>query len=231
MSQKTDAFINQISRACIADGQANNLLPSVTIAQAAEETGWGTGGVYLNANNLFGSLITKSWTGRVYVHTNGISYRAYDSIAASLSDRAAFLKANGAQYGYSAIFGNKDYKSAAHALESWNGTGDNAVNGYSNSIIGIIESNDLTKYDEPVFVPAPTPAPPATKHSTIRQGSSGNDVKAFQNRVNQLGYRPLLVVDGIFGAKSKTAALWYQKAKGLVQDGIVGPKTWAALGV
>ena len=36
-------------------------------------------------------------------------------------------------------------------------------------------------------------------------------------------------VDGDFGVKTKAAVMAFQKAKGLVQDGIVGPKTWSKL--
>lgn len=37
-------------------------------------------------------------------------------------------------------------------------------------------------------------------------------------------------VDGIFGAKTEVAVINFQKSNGLSVDGIVGPKTWSALG-
>jgi murein L,D-transpeptidase YcbB/YkuD len=37
-------------------------------------------------------------------------------------------------------------------------------------------------------------------------------------------------IDGIFGPVTKTAVEQFQKSAGLTVDGIVGPKTWAALG-
>ena len=36
-------------------------------------------------------------------------------------------------------------------------------------------------------------------------------------------------VDGDFGVKTKAAVMAFQKAKGLVVDGIVGTKTWSKL--
>lgn len=50
----------------------------------------------------------------------------------------------------------------------------------------------------------------------------------MQNALNKLGYG--LVADGIFGAKTEAAVKDFQKKNKLDVDGIVGPKTWAALG-
>lgn len=57
----------------------------------------------------------------------------------------------------------------------------------------------------------------------IRKGSKGEEVKKLQRL---LGIEP---VDGIFGQQTHNAVVEYQKSKGLVPDGIVGPLTMAAL--
>jgi hypothetical protein len=44
-----------------------------------------------------------------------------------------------------------------------------------------------------------------------------------------LAARPLLNVDGMFGPRTNERTLQFQRASGLGQDGIVGPRTWAAL--
>lgn len=62
---------------------------------------------------------------------------------------------------------------------------------------------------------------------SLALGSRGALVSALQTRLNELGSK--LVVDGDFGAKTKTEVLTFQQAHGLVADGIVGPKTQAAL--
>lgn len=59
---------------------------------------------------------------------------------------------------------------------------------------------------------------------TIKQGSKGPEVKTLQQKLN-------LAVDGIFGLVTDEAVRNFQKSKGLTADGIVGNKTWAALGV
>lgn len=57
------------------------------------------------------------------------------------------------------------------------------------------------------------------------------DYKQIQERLNALGAKPPLTVDGAYGPKTRAAIIAFQQAKGLVADGIVGPKTMAALGI
>jgi peptidoglycan hydrolase-like protein with peptidoglycan-binding domain len=78
----------------------------------------------------------------------------------------------------------------------------------------------------------PTPTPP-TNFPTLRQGSSGADVRTLQTMLNKARVTfnaiPLLAVDGVFGPMTNTAVRTFQLYSGLVVDGIVGPRTWAAL--
>ena len=59
----------------------------------------------------------------------------------------------------------------------------------------------------------------------------GVDYTAVQKKLNDLGAKPPLVTDGIWGAKSKAALIAYQKSKGLSADGIPGPITLGAMGI
>ena len=65
--------------------------------------------------------------------------------------------------------------------------------------------------------------------TTIKNGSKGSDVTLLQTELNKFGSYNL-ATDGIFGAKTDAAVRDFQKKKGLDVDGIVGPKTWEALG-
>ncbi len=56
---------------------------------------------------------------------------------------------------------------------------------------------------------------------------SGDDVKAVQQKLVDHGYP--IKVDGEYGPETKKAVIKFQRAKGLVADGIVGEKTLAAL--
>jgi len=67
----------------------------------------------------------------------------------------------------------------------------------------------------------------STTYSTIKKGSTGDDVKVAQTLLNAKGAS--LVVDGDFGTLTDTATRAFQTANGLDVDGIIGPNTWAAL--
>ena len=64
----------------------------------------------------------------------------------------------------------------------------------------------------------------------LKMGSSGDSVKRLQRKLAAAGFTPGKI-DGVFGPQTKAAVLAFQKSRGLVQDGIVGVKTWTALGV
>lgn len=65
--------------------------------------------------------------------------------------------------------------------------------------------------------------PPPVKRATIRRGSLGADVKAWQTIIG-------VKADGSFGPATHEATKAWQEAHGLVGDGIVGAKSWAAAG-
>lgn len=58
----------------------------------------------------------------------------------------------------------------------------------------------------------------------LKKGCRGDSVKLLQQKLN-------ILADGIFGKLTEEAVRECQKSNGLAVDGIVGPKTWAVLGV
>ncbi|HWQ59036.1 MAG TPA: peptidoglycan-binding protein [Clostridia bacterium] len=62
----------------------------------------------------------------------------------------------------------------------------------------------------------------------LRRGSTGMYVMILQSALINACFNPG-VIDGIFGTKTQAAVVAFQKANNLTADGIVGPKTWAAL--
>ena len=65
---------------------------------------------------------------------------------------------------------------------------------------------------------------------TLRRGNQGDEVADLQMLMNsKFGYK--LDIDGDFGSKTEAAVKDFQRKQGLNADGVVGKKTWAALGV
>ena len=68
---------------------------------------------------------------------------------------------------------------------------------------------------------------PRYSRLTFKSGCMGNGVRELQTGLNRLGNE--LSVDGRFGPDTEQAVLAFQQEQGLETDGVVGPKTWAAL--
>lgn len=66
-----------------------------------------------------------------------------------------------------------------------------------------------------------------TDSNLLRKGDTGATVKLLQHRLNILGWQ--LTEDGIWGVQTDSAVRGYQYRAGLTVDGVVGPKTQAAL--
>lgn len=68
---------------------------------------------------------------------------------------------------------------------------------------------------------------------TLKRGMRGEQVKLLQEALNETpaGAGMDLKVDGVFGKETEKAVRQFQADHGLTVDGVVGRKTWAALGV
>ena len=155
MSAKTDNFINKNKRASIIEGVRNNIPPSITLAQAILESGWGESGLSLNANNYFGIKADSSWKGAIYnadthEYYNGLltytsdDFRAYKNPLESFKDHSKFLKENKR---YSNLFNLDflDYKGWAYGLKS---SGYATSPTYAEKLINLIEQYNLNKFDK-----------------------------------------------------------------------------------
>lgn len=129
------------------------LFSSVVIAQAICESGWGQSKIMMKANAIFGIKATSNWKGKVYnANTqecyDGVNYtnitacfRAYDNLQESISDY------------FDLILGLSRYSSAINTQSPLECITEIKNGGYAtsptyiNTIMSIINSNDLTKYD------------------------------------------------------------------------------------
>lgn len=66
--------------------------------------------------------------------------------------------------------------------------------------------------------------------AVVKVGSRGTVVKTIQTKLKRWGYYTGSV-DGIYGAKTKSAVQYFQRKNGLTADGIVGNATAKAMGI
>ena len=78
-------------------------------------------------------------------------------------------------------------------------------------------------YSESAQTFVPTPTPSATP-AMLSSGSTGDEVKALQSRLQQLGFYSG-VLDGDYGKGTRAAVKLFQAQHGLDDDGIAGQKT------
>lgn len=148
-------FIQTIAPLVVAENKkrGNLLFSSVVIAQAICESGWGQSKIMMKANAIFGIKATSNWKGKVYnANTqecyDGISYtnitacfRAYNSLAESISDY------------FDLITKLERYRKATvsetplECITAIKNGGYATSPTYINTIMSIINTNDLTKYD------------------------------------------------------------------------------------
>lgn len=145
------------------------------------------------------------------------NFRAYDSMEDGVK-------------GYFDFINTKRYANLKNAttpreyLEFIKRDGYATSSSYVNSNMNVISRHDLERFDwESVEKGNPYQL---TKRS-LTTGSKGESVKWLQYELNEHGAN--LTIDGVFGKQTKLAVLLFQKDHGLTQDGIAGPKTFAAL--
>ena len=143
-------FIESIKDYAIKDYKTSKVLPSITIAQAILESGWGKSTLSLKANNLFG-IKKGNWTGEIitlptkeYYNGNWVvinaEFRKYKNYGESIKDHSTLLNSSW----YSEVLQNNHYKGQAQALQNCGYATDP---NYSYLLIQIIEENELYKYD------------------------------------------------------------------------------------
>ena len=146
-----NTFINLIKPGAIKAYHSIGVLPSLTIAQAILETGWGKSSI---GNNIFGIKANSTWTGKTKkaptheyvngkkIYVNAI-FRDYNTIEESIEDRSKFLSS----LRYKKVIDAKDYREAALEIFKAGYATDPT---YSQKLITIIEQNNLQLIDNEV---------------------------------------------------------------------------------
>ena len=147
---KSQNFIESVAQGAINGWTKYGVLPSVTVAQAILESGWGQSGLSTSAHNLFG--IKGSYNGQyVTMQTrevyNGQSYYIYDNFrkyannSESVKDHGNFLYSNSR---YANLLGDQSYTSVARKLQADGYATDPS---YASSLIKLVEMYNLTQLD------------------------------------------------------------------------------------
>lgn len=217
-------FINNIAPIiCKEADKRGYSIKSTVIAQAIIEGASGTSKLAKNYHNHFGMKCGSSWKGKAVNLSTKEEYRpgtltsikayfrAYDTDEEGIAGYYDFIQAKR----YLNLKTAKDYVEYARMLKA---DGWATSSTYVNTLTSTVKKYDLLKYDG---------ASSPVKYPTIRKGAKGEAVKLAQTLLNAHGFH--LRVDGIFGVVTESAVLEYQALNNLKADGIIGPKTWAAL--
>lgn len=234
-TEQCKLFISQVAPLMkkIGNERGYNIV-SAAIAQACIESAYGTSSLGYKYHNYFGMKAGKKWTGGVVNLKTKEEYKVgqlttivdgfrtyptmeeglkgyYDFIAAT---RYANLKTAKNFHEYSTFLKNDGYATSS----SYISTLDTTVSKWG-----------LDQYDTNAVATTTTLPSDNTVHSMVRRGMSGPDVTYLQLRLMVKGYT-LGVADGKFGPMTEVAVKQFQHDNGLVEDGIVGIKTWKAIG-
>lgn len=151
---RSQQFIESVAQGAINGWHKYGVLPSVTVAQAILESGWGGSSLSTQAHNLFG--IKGSYNGQyvtmrtrevyggrsIYINDN---FRAYPNNSASVEDHGNFLYVNSR---YHNLLGDRNYASVARKLRA---DGYATDPNYANALINLVQTYGLNRLDSIAF--------------------------------------------------------------------------------
>lgn len=143
-------FIQSVAAGAISGWNKYGVLPSITVAQAILESGWGQSTLATEAHNLFGikgsyngnsvTMRTREVYGGRTVYIND-SFRAYANNSESVEDHGNFLYTN---QRYHNLLGDTNYASVANKLHQDGYATDPS---YAQSLISLVQTYNLTQLD------------------------------------------------------------------------------------
>ncbi|MCW6683025.1 glucosaminidase domain-containing protein [Aerococcaceae bacterium NML160702] len=140
----------------IVKKHARNLFPSVSLAQAALESGFGQSTLSRIYHNHFGLKASPSWKGKVTVMKTNEDlgdgtliniedgFRIYDSVEASVIDHEAIFDTDFSKEYYSKVLDASTPEEQCKALQGTYATDTS----YASKLISLINQYDLKQYDK-----------------------------------------------------------------------------------
>ena len=230
-SAQQKQFINEIAYIIQEEAKKRGYkVCSPIISQACIESAYGTSSLGFRWHNYFGMKCGSSWKGKSInlstkeeyqpgqLTTIRDNFRVYDSMEEGVKGYFDFISTNR----YANL---KNASTPKEYLEFIKRDGYCTSNSYVSTCLSCISRHDLERFDWQAVQTNPY----NLSKRIIQMGDKGESVKWVQWELNRHG--AALKVDGIFGNQTKLSVLLFQKQSkdGLVADGVVGPKTIAAL--
>ena len=165
-------YIEKYAATAVREMKATGIPASITLAQGCLESGNGNSTLATKANNHFGIKCHNNWKGKTYHQDDDARnecFRSYPSADASFRDHSDFLRYRD-RYAFLFELEPTDYKGWAYGLKK---AGYATSPTYANSLIQIIEENELWRYDQldPVarqeLPPTPRQAETSTKFKPL----------------------------------------------------------------
>lgn len=228
-SQDCKKFIAQIAPLMQAEAKKRGYyICSTAIAQACIESAYGTSSLGWKYHNYFGMKCGSAWKGPSVNMRTKEEY-SVGTLTTIRDNFRVYPDMESGINGYYDFISSKRYSNLKTATtpqmyaERLKSDGYATSSTYVNTLMNTVRKWNLDKYDSnnPVTDTINDPKP------VLKLGSKGDWVTIAQGRLVVNGYP--VVVDGIYGPKTMEAVKQYQKANGLVCDGVVGCKTWSKL--
>ncbi len=173
----TSDYINMYSDLAVKEMKRTGIPASITLAQGILESGNGNSTLARKSNNHFGIKCHNDWTGKRVYHDDdrkGECFRKYPKVYDSYIDHSNFLVEKSR---YASLFELKptDYKGWAKGLKK---AGYATDPHYAHRLIGIIEENNLQRFDDPKYVP---------KNRPVIKGNDATEESGSQRTYNSGG--------------------------------------------
>ncbi len=207
------AYIEKYKKIAIQEMGRAKIPASIKLAQGILESGDGKSSLAREANNHFGMKCGSSWTGDTYYlkdddYKNGVlvksCFRVFKNPEESYYAHSEFLRDPRKAYRYGFLFDLDimDYRAWAKGLKK---SGYATNPNYAKLLIGIIEANELYKYDKksnldpefegeaetPIVIDPDLAAPPPTSneiviHNGLRMviAQEGDTPRSIEDRFN-----------------------------------------------
>lgn len=152
-SQARQSYIDTYKNIAIREMNEYGIPASITLAQGILESADGRSELAKEGNNHFGIKCHSDWNGKKMYHDddeNDECFRVYEHAEASFRDHSLFLKEK-RRYAVLFTLDPYDYKAWAEGLKD---CGYATNRRYPELLIGIIEANELYKYDHMEYTPS-----------------------------------------------------------------------------